>query len=120
MERAVAALGLTGWVAGMPGGLDADVGSRGERLSAGEQQIVGLLRAAIVDPPVLLLDEATADLDPEVARRLETAVERLRPGRTLIVVAHRASTIERLPRVVHLAAGQLVTATSATNATNQP
>ncbi len=108
MERAVEQLGLSDWVAGIPGGLDADIGSRGERLSAGERQIVGLLRAALVNPPVLLLDEATADLDPDVARRLETAVERLRAGRTLIVIAHRAATIERLPRVVRLAAGELV------------
>lgn len=108
MERAVEALGLTEWVAGLSGGLDASVGSRGELLSAGERQIVGLVRAALVDPPVLLLDEATADLDPVVARRLETAVERIRPGRTLIVIAHRQSTIDRLPRRVRLASGLIV------------
>ncbi|CAI7975797.1 ABC transporter related [Frankia sp. Hr75.2] len=108
MERAVEALGLTEWVAGLSGGLDASVGSRGELLSAGERQLVGLVRAALVDPPVLLLDEATADLDPAVARRLETAVERIRPGRTLIVIAHRQSTIDRLPRRVRLASGLIV------------
>ncbi|MBE3202944.1 ABC transporter ATP-binding protein [Frankia sp. CH37] len=108
MERAVEVLGLTEWVAGLPGGLDASLGARGELLSAGERQIVGLVRAALVDPPVLVLDEATADLDPDVARRLETAVEHLRPGRTLIVIAHRQATIDRLPRRVRLVSGRLV------------
>ncbi|KPM51525.1 ABC transporter [Frankia sp. R43] len=108
MERAVDVLGLTEWVAGLPGGLDASLGARGELLSAGERQIVGLVRAALVDPPVLVLDEATADLDPDVARRLETAVEHLRPGRTLIVIAHRQATIDRLPRRVRLVSGRLV------------
>jgi ATP-binding cassette subfamily B protein len=107
MTRAVDLLGLSDWVARRPGGLDADLGARGERLSAGERQIVGLLRAALVDPAVLLLDEATADLDPDAAHRLETAVERLRPGRTLIVIAHRPTTIERLPRIVKVQDGQL-------------
>ncbi|WP_163551524.1 ABC transporter ATP-binding protein [Candidatus Frankia alpina] len=107
MQRAVELLGLTEWVARLPGGLDADLGARGERLSAGERQIVGLLRAALVDPSVLVLDEATADLDPEVAGRLETAVDRLRSGRTLIVIAHRPATIERLPRTVRVEAGRL-------------
>ncbi|WP_374487262.1 ATP-binding cassette domain-containing protein [Frankia sp. AgB1.9] len=106
MERAVELLGLGDWTARL-GGLDADVGTRGSRLSAGERQIVGLLRAALVDPPVLLLDEATADLDPDAARRLETAVERLRPGRTLVVIAHRPTTIERLPRIVRVESGRL-------------
>ncbi|EFC84196.1 ABC transporter ATP-binding protein [Parafrankia sp. EUN1f] len=107
MERAVDLLGLGDWASRL-GGLDADLGTRGERLSAGERQIVGLLRAALIDPPVLLLDEATADLDPDAALRLERAVERLRPGRTLVVIAHRPSTIERLPRIVRLDAGRLV------------
>ncbi|KPM54536.1 ABC transporter [Frankia sp. R43] len=107
MERVVDILGLGDWAARL-GGLDADLGTRGDRLSAGERQIVGLLRAALIDPPVLLLDEATADLDPDAALRLEAAVERLRPGRTLVVIAHRPSTIERLPRIVRLDAGRLV------------
>ncbi len=107
MARAVDQLGLADWVDRREGGLDAELGARGERLSAGERQIVGLLRAALVDPPVLLLDEATADLDPEIAERLENAVERLRDGRTLIVIAHRPATIERLPRTLRIDAGRL-------------
>ncbi|GGM06059.1 ABC transporter ATP-binding protein [Dactylosporangium sucinum] len=105
--RAADRLGLTGWVAGLPGGFDADLGRRGERLSAGERQLVGLLRAAMIDPEVLLLDEATADLDPATAHRIEAALARLRADRTVLVIAHRQTTIDRLPRVVRLRAGRI-------------
>lgn len=105
MERAVRELDLTDWVAALPDGLDTPVGRRGDRLSAGERQIIGLLRAALVDPAVLILDEATADLDPPTAARLERAVDRLHGDRTLIVIAHREATIARLPRLIHLSDG---------------
>nr|BFE55948.1 hypothetical protein GCM10020063_004740 [Dactylosporangium thailandense] len=100
-------LGLTGWVEGLPGGFDAPLGRRGERFSAGERQLVGLIRAAMIDPDVLILDEATADLDPRTAHRIEAALARLRADRTVLVIAHRTSTIERLPRVVRLSAGRV-------------
>ncbi|RBQ19150.1 ABC transporter ATP-binding protein [Spongiactinospora rosea] len=102
IRRAVDDLGLTGWVDGLTGGLGTEVGRDRARLSAGELQLVGLVRAALLDPAVLVLDEATADLDPDTAHRLETALDRLHADRTLIVIAHRESTIRRLPRVVRL------------------
>ncbi|XVU29840.1 ABC transporter ATP-binding protein [Actinoplanes sp. CA-054009] len=105
--RAAERLGLDGWVAGLPGGFDAELGRRGERFSAGERQLVGLLRAAMTDPEVLILDEATADLDPATAHRIEEALARLRRHRTVLVIAHRPSTIDRLPRVVRLHAGRI-------------
>ncbi|GAY08793.1 ABC transporter ATP-binding protein [Pseudonocardia sp. N23] len=108
MLGAVEALGLGEWVDGLDDGLDTDVGVRGDQLSAGEQQLVGLIRAALVDPAVLVLDEATANLDPATASRIEEAVDRLRQERTLIVIAHREATIDRLPRVVRLDAGRVV------------
>ncbi|WP_026425987.1 ABC transporter ATP-binding protein [Actinokineospora inagensis] len=108
MVAAVRALGLDEWVAALPAGLDTVVGRRGDRLSAGERQIIGLVRAALVDPAVLILDEATADIDPETSARLERAVDNLHAGRTLIVIAHRAATIDRLPRVVRLDNGVVV------------
>ncbi|WP_232665732.1 ABC transporter ATP-binding protein [Pseudonocardia sp. TRM90224] len=107
MEAAVDALGVRDWVDGLPDGLDTVVGSGGRRLSAGEQQLIGLVRAALTDPAVLILDEATSDIDPTLARQLEAAVEGLRADRTLVVVAHRESTIERLPRVVRLVEGRI-------------
>ncbi|SNY72994.1 ABC transporter ATP-binding protein [Paractinoplanes atraurantiacus] len=105
--RAAERLGLGGWVAGLPGGFDAELGRRGERFSAGERQLVGLLRAAMTEPEVLILDEATADLDPGTAHRIEEALARLRRNRTVLVIAHRPSTIDRLPRVVRLHAGRI-------------
>ncbi|SDI07891.1 ABC-type multidrug transport system, ATPase and permease component [Sinosporangium album] len=103
IEAAVAALGIGDFVAALPGGLSTPAGD----LSAGERQILGLIRAVLVDPAVLILDEATADVDPDTGRRLETAVAALRRGRTLIVIAHRRTTIELLPRLVTLRAGRL-------------
>ncbi|WP_433047019.1 ABC transporter ATP-binding protein [Dactylosporangium sp. CS-033363] len=106
-------LGLTGWVEGLPGGFDAPLGRRGERFSAGERQLVGLVRAAMIDPDVLILDEATADLDPRTAHRIEAALATLRRDRTVLVIAHRTSTIERLPRIVRLHSGRVVEPTPA-------
>jgi ABC-type multidrug transport system fused ATPase/permease subunit len=107
VSAAVAALGLDTWVAGLPAGLDSDVGNRGDRLSTGEQQLIGLVRAALVDPAVLILDEATADIDPVTATRLETAIDRLCADRTLVVVAHRPETITRLDRAVRVVDGRV-------------
>ena len=105
--RAADRLGLTDWVSGLPGGFDADLGRRGELFSAGERQLAGLIRAATIDPEVLILDEATADLDPATAHRIEAALARLREDRTVLVIAHRQTTIDRLPRVVRLHAGRI-------------
>ncbi|KDN87611.1 ATP-binding cassette domain-containing protein [Kitasatospora cheerisanensis] len=107
IERVVARLGLTEWLAAL-GGLDTEVGVRGARLSAGERQILGVVRAVLADPAVLVLDEATADIDPATAARLEHALDELHAHCTLIVIAHRPATIARLPRVVRLAGGRVV------------
>lgn len=107
MEQAVEELGLGDWIRDL-GGLDAEVGVRGGRLSAGERQIVGLLRAALADPAVLVLDEATADIDPVTAERLEHALDGMSADRTLIVIAHRPATIARLPRVIALENGRVI------------
>ncbi|MBB4685794.1 ABC transporter ATP-binding protein [Amycolatopsis jiangsuensis] len=107
LSRAVGALELEDWVAGLEAGLDTDLGARGARLSAGEQQLVALLRAALLDPAVLILDEATADIDPSTAARIETAIDRLRGDRTLIVIAHRPATIARMRTVISLREGRI-------------
>ncbi|MBQ0826119.1 ABC transporter ATP-binding protein [Streptomyces tagetis] len=106
VRRAVEHLGLTDWTDALPGGLHTPLGGDRGRLSAGELQIVGLVRAALLDPAVLVLDEATADIDPDTAARLETALDALRTDRTLITIAHREATIARLPRVVRLDRGE--------------
>jgi ATP-binding cassette subfamily B protein len=83
----------------LPEGLDTEVRERGSRLSAGERQLVSLARAALVDPAVLVLDEATSNLDPGTEAVVERALDHLMTGRSVIVVAHRLSTVRRADRI---------------------
>ena len=99
IDAAVAAIGATEHFATLPDGLDTEVRERGSRLSAGERQLVALARAALVDPRVLVLDEATSNLDPGTEAEVEQALERLMSGRTVIVVAHRLSTVQRAEHI---------------------
>jgi ATP-binding cassette, subfamily B, bacterial len=108
IDAAVAALGLTARFAAFPDGLDTDVRERGSRLSAGERQLVSLVRAALADPTLLVLDEATSSLDPGTERTVERALNRLTEGRTVVVVAHRLSTAARADRVAVVDGGRLV------------
>lgn len=91
----------------LPEGLATEVHERGSRLSAGEKQLISLARAALADPGVLVLDEATSSLDPGTEAIVEVAMERLMEGRTVIVIAHRLSTSERADRVGVVADGRL-------------
>jgi ATP-binding cassette subfamily B protein len=90
-----------------PEGIDTEVRERGSRLSAGERQLVSLARAALVDPAVLVLDEATSNLDPGTEVIVERALDKLMGGRTTIVVAHRLSTVKRADRIGVVDGGQL-------------
>jgi ATP-binding cassette subfamily B protein len=108
IEAAVDALGLGHRFDALPDGLDTEVRERGSRLSAGERQLVSLVRAALADPSVLVLDEATSNLDPGTERAVERALERLTEGRTTVVVAHRLSTAARADRVAVIDHGELV------------
>ncbi|MCU0282156.1 MAG: ABC transporter ATP-binding protein/permease [Acidimicrobiia bacterium] len=108
VEAAFAELGLTDWLEQLPAGLDTPVGERGGRLSAGERQLVALVRAWIADPALLVLDEATSAVDPALEVRLRRAIERLTGGRTSITVAHRLSTAEAADEVLVFERGRLV------------
>jgi ATP-binding cassette, subfamily B, bacterial len=99
IEHAIASLGIADRFRGLPQGLDTEVRERGSRLSGGERQLVSLARAALADPAVLVLDEATSSLDPGTERVVERALERLTQDRTVVVVAHRLSTAARADRV---------------------
>ncbi|MFI6904767.1 ABC transporter ATP-binding protein [Nonomuraea sp. NPDC050394] len=107
LRRAITLLGLDGWLDGLPAGLDTETGARGALLSAGERQLIGLIRAVLLGPAVLILDEATADVDPATAALIEGALERQAGERTLIVIAHRRATIDRFTRRVELRGGEV-------------
>ena len=99
VETALEVLGLMERFRAFPEGLDTEVRERGSRLSAGERQLISLARAALADPSVLVLDEATSNLDPGTEHHVERAMETLMHGRTTIVVAHRLSTAARADRI---------------------
>ncbi|MDN5896398.1 MAG: ABC transporter ATP-binding protein/permease, partial [Nocardioides sp.] len=108
IERAVAELGLDGWVAGLQDGLDTVLGPGGITLSAGEEQLVAFARLLVRDVQVVVLDEATARMDPLTEQRVVVAADRLLTGRTGVLIAHRLSTIERAPLVAVLNHGRVV------------
>lgn len=101
-------LGLGDWLGGLPDGLATRVGQRGESLSAGERQLVALLRAHLADPDLLVLDEATSAVDPRLEMRIGRALERLMSGRTSVTIAHRLSTAEGADEVIVVDRGSVV------------
>ncbi|HYO40178.1 MAG TPA: ABC transporter ATP-binding protein [Nocardioidaceae bacterium] len=105
--RAADQLGLRDWLDGLPRGLDTRVGQRGESLSAGERQLVALLRAHLADPDLLVLDEATSAVDPALEMRIARALERLTKGRTSVTIAHRMTTAENADDVVVVDRGRI-------------
>jgi ATP-binding cassette subfamily B protein len=101
-------LELTDWFASLPNGLDTQVGQRGESLSAGERQLVALIRSALADPGFIVLDEATSAVDPQTELRATRALDRLLDGRSSVTIAHRLSTAENADRILVFEAGELV------------
>jgi putative ABC transport system ATP-binding protein len=102
------ALGLEDWLTGLEHGLETVVGQRGAQLSSGERQLIALVRASLVDPAILVLDEATSSVDAVTELRLGRAMERISQGRTTISIAHRLSTAKRADRILVLNQGRLV------------
>ncbi|MQW76434.1 ATP-binding cassette domain-containing protein [Nocardioides sp. dk4132] len=101
-------LGLADWLDALPQGLSTRVGQRGESMSAGERQLVALLRAHLADPDLLVLDEATSAVDPALEMRIGRALERLMSGRTSVTIAHRLSTAESADEVIVVDRGRIV------------
>jgi ATP-binding cassette, subfamily B, bacterial len=108
VERLVDELDTRDWVDSLPDGLDTRVGERGDALSAGERQLVALLRAGVADPDILILDEATSSVDALTEVRTSRALSHLAEGRTTIAIAHRLSTAARADRVLVLDHGVLM------------
>ena len=101
-------MGADQFIAELPDGYDTEVGERGAQLSAGQRQLLAFARALIADPRILILDEATSNVDLQSETRIEGAMRRLLAGRTSIVIAHRLSTIRRAGRIVVLDHGRIV------------
>ncbi|MBB4316067.1 ABC transporter ATP-binding protein [Roseospira marina] len=108
IEAAARAADAWDLVARLPRGLDTPLGSLGGRLSGGERQRIAIARALLKDAPILLLDEPTSALDTEAERRVQEALGRLSRGRTVLVVAHRLSTIQDADRICVMAAGRIL------------
>jgi ATP-binding cassette subfamily B protein len=89
-------------------GYDAHLGERGVKLSGGQRQRIALARAILKDAPILVLDEATSALDSEVEAQIQSALDRVMEGKTVLAIAHRLSTIARMDRIIVLEAGQIV------------
>jgi ATP-binding cassette subfamily B protein len=92
----------------LPNGYDSLVGERGQFLSGGERQRVSIARALLIDPRILILDEATSSVDSETEREIQAALQNLIQGRTTIAIAHRLSTLQRADRLVVLERGEIV------------
>ncbi len=108
VEAAFERLELGWWIKKLAKGLDTEVGERGDNLSVGERQLVALARAALADPGLLILDEATSAVDPETDQALTTAIRNLARGRTLVSIAHRLSTAEAADTILVFDQGKLV------------
>jgi ATP-binding cassette subfamily B protein len=108
IEVAARAAGLSQLIDDLPEGLETVVGERGYRLSGGEKQRVSIARAILKDPPVLILDEATASLDSRLEAEIRQATERLAQGRTTVVIAHRLSTVIAADVIFVVEAGRIV------------
>ena len=104
---AARAVGAHDFIERLPEGYDTEVGERGGHLSAGQRQLVAFARAAVADPRILILDEATSNVDVQTEAKIEHGLRRLLAGRTAIVIAHRLSTIRGAGRIVVLEHGRI-------------
>ena len=108
VAAACAAVGGGDWLDALPQGLDTDVGEGGRGISMGQRQLVALARVLLQDPAILILDEATASVDPLTEAQIQEGLEVVLAGRTAIVIAHRLSTIREVDRILVLRAGEVI------------
>ena len=108
IRSAATAVGADGFIDALPDGYDTDVAKRGDRLSAGQRQLIAFARAFLADPAVLILDEATSSLDIPSERTVQRALQTVLADRTALVIAHRLSTVQIADRVLVLEHGRVV------------
>jgi ATP-binding cassette subfamily B protein len=108
IEAAADAIGAGAFIRRLPEGFDSEIGERGVALSAGQRQLIAFARALLAEPRILILDEATSNVDVRTERTIEAGLERLLEGRTAIVIAHRLSTIRGANRIAVLEHGRIV------------
>src|SRR5690606_24089659 len=96
------------WLDALPNGLDTDVGEGGRGVSMGQRQLIAMARVLLQDPAILILDEATASVDPLTEAQIQEGLEVVLSGRTSIVIAHRLSTIKEADRILVLRQGELI------------
>jgi ABC-type multidrug transport system fused ATPase/permease subunit len=108
MEAAATAANCHEFISRLPEGYDSRVGERGVKLSVGEKQRVSIARALLKDPPILILDEATASVDTATEKLIQEALERLMAHRTSFVIAHRLSTVRDADQILVLKAGHII------------
>jgi ATP-binding cassette subfamily B protein len=101
-------IGAGEWLGALPNGLDSEVGERGSRLSLGQRQLVALARVLVQRPPVFILDEATASIDPFTEAQIQEALELILKRCTSIMIAHRLSTVRSASRIIVMAHGEII------------
>ena len=107
VQSALGVADASDFVASMKLGMDTPLGDRGARLSGGQRQRLAIARAVLKDPKLLILDEATSNLDTGSEHAVQTAMERLYPGRTVVMIAHRLSTVQKADRIVVMRTGKI-------------
>lgn len=108
VENIARQVGWGEWIEGLPNGLDSDVGEGGRGLSLGQRQLVALARVMLQDPRILVLDEATASVDPLAEAQIQDSLELVMEARTAVIIAHRLSTIVNVDRIIVLKNGEII------------
>jgi len=108
VKRAAEAAFADGFIQALPEGYDTPLGERGLKLSGGQRQRIAIARALLKDPPILIFDEATSHLDTESEREVQRALENAMKGRTVFVIAHRLSTVQRADRIFVVDDGKII------------
>ena len=108
VDTVAQSIGWGDWVNGLPNGLDTDVGERGSALSMGQRQLVALARVLHENPSVIILDEATASIDPVTEAQIQESLDVVLKDRTAIVIAHRLSTVREADRIIVLREGEII------------